>query len=157
MQKQFAKLILGVSAYFEIYKRVDRRWHRVVRTYGNDLSVRYAKRRDSYPCYASYIPCYAIPYHVPRDLSRDIIGQRKTYRWDHPDPQRYAIKKLCNRVVRQDCRTHLGVAQLVERYLGVVEAASSSLVTQTISSVHNRFQLWTLDIFMSAFIFRCLE
>ena len=52
---------------------------------------------------------------------------------------------------------HLGVAQLVARYLGVVEAASSSLVTQTISSVHNRFQLWTLDIFMSAFIFRCLE
>ena len=32
---------------------------------------------------------------------------------------------------------HLGVAQLVARYLGVVEAASSSLVTQTISSVHN--------------------
>ena len=31
--------------------------------------------------------------------------------------------------------------------IGVVEAASSSLVTQTISSVHNRFQLWTLDIF----------
>ena len=31
----------------------------------------------------------------------------------------------------------LGVAQLVARYLGVVEAASSSLVTQTISSVHN--------------------
>ena len=32
---------------------------------------------------------------------------------------------------------YLGVAQLVARYLGVVEAASSSLVTQTISSVHN--------------------
>ena len=32
---------------------------------------------------------------------------------------------------------HLGVAQLVARYLGVVEAASSSLVTQTIASVHN--------------------
>ena len=40
------------------------------------------------------------------------------------------------------------MAQLVARYLGVVEAASSSLVTQTISSVHNRFQLWTLDIFL---------
>ena len=52
---------------------------------------------------------------------------------------------------------YLGVAQLVARYLGVVEAASSSLVTQSISSVHNRFQLWTLDIFMSAFIFCCLE
>ena len=32
---------------------------------------------------------------------------------------------------------HLGVAQLVARYLGVVEAASSSLVTQTKTRVHN--------------------
>ena len=32
---------------------------------------------------------------------------------------------------------YLGVAQLVARYLGVVEAASSSLVTQTSSEVHN--------------------
>ena len=32
---------------------------------------------------------------------------------------------------------NLGVAQLVARYLGVVEAASSSLVTQTSSEVHN--------------------
>ena len=46
---------------------------------------------------------------------------------------------------------------LVERYVRDVEVASSNLVTSTISSVHNRFQLWTLDIFMSAFIFRCLE
>ena len=46
-------------------------------------------------------------------------------------------------------RINLGVAQLVARYLGVVEAASSSLVTQTISSVHNRFKLWTLDIFFA--------
>ena len=36
-----------------------------------------------------------------------------------------------------ETRKNLGVAQLVARYLGVVEAASSSLVTQTISSVHN--------------------
>ena len=43
---------------------------------------------------------------------------------------------------------YLGVAQLVARYLGVVEAAGSSPVTQTISSVHNGFQLWTLDIFL---------
>ena len=64
-------------------------------------------------------------------------------------------RKWYNMQVRQTY--DLGVAQLVARYLGVVEAASSSLVTQTISSVHNRFQLWTLDIFMSAFIFRCLE
>ena len=34
-------------------------------------------------------------------------------------------------------RRYLGVAQLVARYLGVVEAASSSLVTQTSSEVHN--------------------
>ena len=32
---------------------------------------------------------------------------------------------------------NLGVAQLVARYLGVVEAASSSLVTQTKTRVHN--------------------
>ena len=32
---------------------------------------------------------------------------------------------------------YLGVAQLVARYLGVVEAASSSLVTQTMMSIHN--------------------
>ena len=32
---------------------------------------------------------------------------------------------------------YLGVAQLVARYLGVVEAAGSSPVTQTSSEVHN--------------------
>ena len=31
--------------------------------------------------------------------------------------------------------------------LGVMESARSSLVTQSISSVHNRFEMWTLDIF----------
>ena len=36
-------------------------------------------------------------------------------------------KKECSSLIAQD----LGVAQLVARYLGVVEAASSSLVTQT--------------------------
>ena len=35
------------------------------------------------------------------------------------------------RVVKGNHKRHLGVAQLVARYLGVVEAASSSLVTQT--------------------------
>ena len=39
-------------------------------------------------------------------------------------------KKCYNNQVPRD-RTNLGVAQLVARYLGVVEAASSSLVTQT--------------------------
>ena len=48
------------------------------------------------------------------------------------------------------------MAQLVARYLGVVEAASSSLVTQTISSVHNRFKLWTLDIFLLMLTFRLI-
>ena len=40
--------------------------------------------------------------------------------------------------------THLGVAQLVARYLGVVEAASSSLVTQTRKreSYDSRFSLF---------------
>ena len=31
----------------------------------------------------------------------------------------------------REAKKYLGVAQLVARYLGVVEAASSSLVTQT--------------------------
>ena len=35
---------------------------------------------------------------------------------------------------------HLGVAQLVARYLGVVEAASSSLVTQTKSEVQSNLR-----------------
>ena len=34
-------------------------------------------------------------------------------------------------------KLYLGVAQMVARYLGVVEAASSSLVTQTSSEVHS--------------------
>ncbi len=52
-------------------------------------------------------------------------------------------------------RYYLGVAQLVARYLGVVEAASSSLVTQTISSVHNRPEglVWTLDCFLPEILF----
>ena len=62
------------------------------------------------------------------------------------------IKKDCDIISRS--QRHLGVAQLVARYLGVVEVASSSLVTQTISSVHNRFQLWTLDIFLLMLTFR---
>ena len=40
-----------------------------------------------------------------------------------------------------------GVAQLVARDVWDVDAAGSNPVTPTISSVHNRFQLWTLDIF----------
>ena len=49
-------------------------------------------------------------------------------------PKRLDIrKKMCynNRALGLSPWSNLGVAQLVARYLGVVEAASSSLVTQT--------------------------
>ena len=51
----------------------------------------------------------------------------------------YNLKVLDVSNHREDKKSKkdLGVAQLGARYLGVVEAASSSLVTQTISSVHN--------------------
>lgn len=47
-----------------------------------------------------------------------------------------------------------GVAQMVARMVRDHEAASSSLATPTISSVHNGFELWTLDFFviMSFFV-----
>ena len=41
------------------------------------------------------------------------------------------------KAVRENLLAHLGVAQLGARYLGVVEAASSSLVTQI--KIGNRF------------------
>ena len=44
----------------------------------------------------------------------------------------YTIKALSS-----GSKQDLGVAQLVARYLGVVEAASSSLVTQTRKSLEN--------------------
>ena len=52
---------------------------------------------------------------------------------------------------------YLGVAQLVARYLGVVEAAGSSPVTQTMLSVHNASELWTLSfsIYSTYLIFVC--
>ena len=48
-----------------------------------------------------------------------------------------ARRKAVGKSLQERQAQDLGVAQLVARYLGVVEAASSSLVTQTISSVHN--------------------
>ena len=45
------------------------------------------------------------------------------------------FRKTC--VIIVTLVSNLGVAQLVARYLGVVEAASSSLVTQTKTRVHN--------------------
>ena len=86
---------------------------------------------------------------------RGIIG---TYFWPYRPASRFSVtlhnsdavfwlllsvfsfKKLltfrpcCGIIIKssgRDPMTHLGVAQLVARYLGVVEAASSSLVTQT--------------------------
>ncbi len=41
--------------------------------------------------------------------------------------------------------SNLGVAQMVARYLGVVEAAGSNPVTQTISSIDNGLQFSILD------------
>ena len=40
------------------------------------------------------------------------------------------------------------VAQLVARMVWDHDAAGSNPVISTISSVHNRFKLWTLDIFL---------
>ena len=54
--------------------------------------------------------------------------------------KRLTIRMACGIIIKSSGRDpvrHLGVAQLVARYLGVVEAASSSLVTQTSSEVHN--------------------
>ena len=49
--------------------------------------------------------------------------------------KRLTIPAPCGIIIKSSGRNtperHLGVAQLVARYLGVVEAASSSLVTQT--------------------------
>ena len=42
----------------------------------------------------------------------------------------------------------------VNSVLWDVDAAGSNPVTPTISSVHNRFQLWTLDIFLLMLTFR---
>ena len=46
-----------------------------------------------------------------------------------------------------------GVAQLVARLLWEQDAAGSSPVTSTISSVHNGFELWTLDFFVISSFF----
>ena len=46
---------------------------------------------------------------------------------------------------------------MVERYVRDVEAASSNLVTSTISSVHNGFELWALDFFMLKQLFSFLS
>ena len=45
------------------------------------------------------------------------------------------------------------MAQLVARDVWDVDAAGSNPVTPTISSVHNEFELWTLDFFLPMFTF----
>ena len=47
---------------------------------------------------------------------------------------------VANRIIR-------GVAQMVARQFRVLEAVGSNPATPTISSVHNGFELWTLDFF----------
>ena len=47
------------------------------------------------------------------------------------DKVKYMINFFRRAVNSAEAKVNLGVAQLVARYLGVVEAASSSLVTQT--------------------------
>ena len=61
-------------------------------------------------------------------------------------------------IIRQNNKLNIfrGVAQLVARDVWDVDAAGSNPVTPTKSSVHNRLELWTLDIFISVFIF-CLS
>ena len=62
--------------------------------------------------------------------------RKKIFKKSKKDDENVLTKaKQCAIISRS--QDDLGVAQLVARYLGVVEAASSSLVTQTISSVHN--------------------
>ena len=47
------------------------------------------------------------------------------------------LRDIILRLIDSEQQIYLGVAQLVARYLGVVEAAGSSPVTQTSSEVHN--------------------
>ena len=51
-------------------------------------------------------------------------------------------------MLSESSESHLGVAQLVARYLGVVEAAGSSPVTQTISSIHKGFDFMNARFFL---------
>ena len=59
-------------------------------------------------------------------------------------------QRFCGIIIKLEIGTtiqYLGVAQLVARYLGVVEAAGSSPVTQTISSIHKGFDFMTTRFF----------
>ena len=59
--------------------------------------------------------------------------------------KRLTIRMACGIIIKSSGRDpvrHLGVAQLVARYLGVVEAASSSLVTQTNSEVQQNLRFF---------------
>ncbi len=58
------------------------------------------------------------------------------------------------KTVANTTKYHRGVAQLVARLLWEQDAAGSSPVTSTISSVHNGFELWTLDFFFIPCMYR---
>ena len=69
-------------------------------------------------------------------------------RFHHPQPKTQQL--LCCCVFYIIVR---GVAQLVARLVRVQKAVGSSPVTPTISSVHNGFELWTLDFFVISSFF----
>ena len=88
--------------------------------------------------------CPFLLYPVNGNYKRNILYWRKK------PVKMFFLKKaltrrLCCDIILKHAKVHLGVAQLVARYLGVVEAAGSSPVTQTISSIHNGLELWILD------------
>ena len=58
------------------------------------------------------------------------------------------------------CYTYMAngsIAQLVEHLLDVQGVTGSSPVTPTISSVHNGFELWTLDFLQFRVSSLCME
>ena len=69
---------------------------------------------------------------------------------------RIAIKVACiaYSITKNKIKHFRDVAQLVARVLWEHDVAGSNPVIPTISSVHNRFKLWTLDIFLLMLTFR---
>ena len=95
-------------------------------------------------------------------MSKSVEKKKKTVRFFKNKNKK--SKKNCKTLLTLDFRCaiipksakageNLGVAQLVARYLGVVEAARSSRVTQTISSVHNESDEHSI-FFAYIFLFR---
>ena len=65
--------------------------------------------------------------------------------------QKKALTNPIECAIMYELSRNLGVAQLVARYLGVVEAASSSLVTQTRKSIENSRFLCFFLLFLAVF------